>query len=410
MGLVASGPPISFVANVGTFASDSPDTTLVVVAVSLPNRGLAFRHELNSYQAAYDVHLAFQRDSATILESSERETVRVVGFRETTRTGETIVYRRVFRMAPGTYHATFDVTDATTGRGAVRTATVAVRRFIPGTFARPVVVYQGVPRASLDSAPHYLPRPRASAVFGIDDSMGVYMESYAPGPLTLTLQNAARSILWTRPVPLIQRAGFASGIVQVPLAHADVGVLTLVATHPGSTDSARAALFMGFGPDLPVVSFDQMLQYLQLFATPQRIAALKRTPLAQRGAAWRAFLRATDPNPDTPENEALDAYFARIREANAQFSTDMPRGWLSDRGRVYVALGAPSDASEGYADSYTLGDIGLPLNNRVHVLVWDYGSLQQQIVFYDLNDTGMWRLSPSGLQRFQTLLYRTLAQ
>ena len=38
----------------------------------------------------------------------------------------------------------------------------------------------------------------------------------------------------------------------------------------------------------------------------------------------------------------MDELFARVRFANAHFSGEQP-GWRTDRGRVYIKLGAPDE-------------------------------------------------------------------
>jgi len=56
------------------------------------------------------------------------------------------------------------------------------------------------------------------------------------------------------------------------------------------------------------------------------------------------FWRRRDPTPETAFNEALDAFRARIRHANAVFSRPgIERGMFSDMGRVYVRYGEPSE-------------------------------------------------------------------
>lgn len=412
MGLVASGPPLWFVANAATFATSSPDTSLVIVALSMPNRGLTFRHDEGGYHADYEVALTLARDTTSVVTTRDSETVRISGFRETTRTDETIVYQRAIRIPPGEYRATFAVTDVLGRHELERTVTLAVRRFTGQSFARPMVVYSATPRTRLDSIPHLVPRPRASAVFGVDDSVAVYVESYAKKPLTVTLANDSGSTVWRAPAPITTHGDLASGVVQVPLLSADMGVLTISLSSAGSPDTTRTGIYLGFGPDLPVLSYDQMVDYLSLFASPHLLRTLRSAPASERGTRWREFLRATDPRPNTPQNEALQAYFARISEANAQFTRDFPRGWRSDRGSVYVALGEPSNIYDGYTSAYALGDFsaGVTRGQRVHVLVWEYQNQQANISFYDPTGTDMWRFTPMGAQTFRTLLGRTLAQ
>ena len=138
------------------------------------------------------------------------------------------------------------------------------------------------------------------------------------------------------------------------------------------------------------------------------VMALPVMLLAQRGDLWSAFLRKTDPNPSTPQNEALDDYFERVRDANTEFRNDIRGGWLSDRGAVYVALGDPSQIYDEYGYMYMTGDYSQPPGARAHLLIWEYDRFPARIVFYDPNDIGQWRLTRPSVSLFQSLLGRQL--
>lgn len=410
MGLAASGPPIGFVASVGYFASHTPDSTYAIVGLSLPNRGLTFGHTGSGYAASYVVTLRVERDGVPVAEQHDSETVAVPTFKETTRTDESVIFRRALTLPPGSYTASYAVWDVVGARRAGQSVPLVVPRLARGqSVSTPVPVYQASSRTHLTAPPSFLPAPRASLVFGVDDSVAVYVESYAGPSLPMALHSSNGAITWSGSIALAPHGALASGVARVPLAGADIGMLTLVAGR--GTDTTSAPLFLGFGPDLPVLSFNEMLSYLRFFATPDRLHALRDAPAADRAALWSAFLRESDPNPETPNNEALDAYFARIREANARFRMDEGRGWLSDRGTVYVVLGDPDNVSEDYAYMYDVADISSRYGGgqRVKIQVWQYGqSGVGSLVFYDASDTGLWRLAPQSLSLFRSILFRRL--
>jgi GWxTD domain-containing protein len=410
MGLAASGPPLFFVGDVAYFATNSPDTTIIVVGLSLPNKGLVFKRDPGGYSASYAVDLSLAGTTGVVAQSRDSESVRVPTFKETSRTDESVIYRRALRAAPGEYALTYAVRDGN-GRGsAERRLVVTVPRLPHLGLSTLEPIYEAEPRVRLDSTPGYLPAPRASYVFGVDDSVSMYLESYKPNtPISLEVRTPDGKTTWrgSRTLP-IRGPSLASGVVTVPLLHADVGIGMVVAALAGSVDTLGTRIFVGFGPDLPVLSFREMLGYLRFFRAPNKLQSLYDAKPEERGARWQQFLRATDPNPDTPQNEALDDYFGRIRDANSIFVTDSPRGWLSDRGEVLVTLGPPSNAYEDYGSMY-MGDIALQgqLATRVRILVWEYSQYQSRIIFYDPNDTRQWRLTRPSMAVFQSLLART---
>jgi GWxTD domain-containing protein len=408
MGIIGSPPPISFVANPAYFASQSVDTTLMVLSISLPNRGLTFQHDGPMFRAEYEVDLVVRHDSADVQRMSAIDTVRVATLKETNRTDESVIFRRVVRVPPGIYTVSYHVRDILGQREDAAQGIAVAPRFGGTSVSQPLVVYEATPRKQLADIPQFLPAPRAAATFGTDANIPVYLEAYGTQittPVGLTMRDQKGNIVWRDTAWLAQRHGLASGVVNIPLAQADIGVFSLTVSRPGGTpgDSARTSVFVGFGPDLPVVSFDDMVSYLRYFAASSRLQELESASGAQRAAAWRAFVQATDPDPQTPQNEALQDYFRRIRDANVLFRTDGTEGWLSDRGEVYVALGEPDDHYEregrwaGYSPTLT---------SRARFLIWEYRDLQASIIFYDETGSGQWRFVPSSENTFRTLVAR----
>jgi len=189
----------------------------------------------------------------------------------------------------------------------------------------------------------------------------------------------------------------ASGTVRVPVSAIGIGALWIVARSSLSADSAQAPLFVSFGDDLPVASFEEMLSYLRYYTTSERIQEMRNAPPGERANAWASFLASTDPSPSTPQHEGLQAYFARIRVANERFRQEGGAGWLTHRGMVYVTLGDPDQVLE---------PSGLDYGQRGQAQIWDYRRHQLRLVFVDRTGFGRWELNPSSEVEFQSVLRR----
>lgn len=61
------------------------------------------------------------------------------------------------------------------------------------------------------------------------------------------------------------------------------------------------------------------------------------------------FWQRRDPEPDTPENEFRDEYYARIKYANENFESGV-QGWMTDRGLIYILFGKPDKIDQGRAN------------------------------------------------------------
>ena len=401
IGLIAAPGPVAFVGNVTSFASRSPDTTLVLVSISLPNRALTFSREGDRYRAPYEVSLSLNRGDAEVASVNAMEIVRVGAFREINRSDESIIFQHYFHVPPGAYTLSATVRDVGGSRTASQQAPVTVPALGAGRLSTPVLVFEATGRTALDSAPGLLTSPRSSAVFGRDSVIAVYVEAYGTGtrlPVVYAVRNDKGALLWRDSTTLARRGALFSGIVSVPISTIGVGTGQVFFTRRDSPDSVKAPLFVSFGEDIPLMSFEDMLGYLRFFASPSRLNALKAAAPERRASMWAEFLRATDPVPETPTNEDMQAYFGRIQIANAQFRMDRNPGWLSDRGMVFVALGEPDEIFERTANQsiYTT-----QMGASARIQIWQYRQFNSQLVFYD--ETGHWRLTRSSESDFLAL-------
>ena len=87
-----------------------------------------------------------------------------------------------------------------------------------------------------------------------------------------------------------------------------------------------------------------------------------------------------DPSPGTEENELMDEYYRRVDFSNANFGT-MQQGWQSDRGMVYIILGAPNDI-----ERHPFESDGKPYE------IWTYYRINRDFIFVDTTGFGDYRL------------------
>ena len=97
------------------------------------------------------------------------------------------------------------------------------------------------------------------------------------------------------------------------------------------------------------------------------------------------FWRLRDPNPGSPRNEFKDEFDRRIEAANAQFSNSYRDGWQTDRGRVLVKYGQPSNIDPRLYERETIPHE-----------IWEYSNIpgegQAFFVFADRTSFGEFEL------------------
>jgi GWxTD domain-containing protein len=101
---------------------------------------------------------------------------------------------------------------------------------------------------------------------------------------------------------------------------------------------------------------------------------------AEQRRKFLAFWKAQDPTPDTEFNEALEEYFRRVDYTFFNFYTNRDFGWRTDRGKIYIRYGKPTDISREF-----------PLNKPTRE-IWIYKNLNKRFVFSDITNTGNYEL------------------
>ena len=400
LGLLARGAPLPFVGSVAFVASSSADSTHVIVALSLSNASLTFGRENDRFRAGYTVGITLRAGAMAVRQSESHESVLVPGFRETSRLDESVIYQEILTVAPGRYNLGVTIRDDGSSRASSEDVTLAVPVLGSGSLSTPISFARVTTRATADSFPRLIASPRATVVFGRDSVIPFYLEAYSsPAEGRVALQYAVRNEagrpLYSDTASLAWRGGMSSGVVNVPTTRIGIGPTMISFWRPGRSDTTRAPAFIGFGEDLPVATYEEMLNYLRYFAAPYKLKALRDTAPEFRAAAWSKFVKESSSLGGG--NDALHDYFGRLVKANLQFKEEAMPGWLTDRGRVLLGLGDPDQSYEQ----------GLPnVNTRGRTQIWEYRAANLQLTFYDQTGFGRWRLTSSSEIEFEAAWHR----
>ncbi len=395
MGFLAASAPMPFVGAVSYIASATPDSTDVTVGLSMANAAFAFARDNDRFVAGYTAAITVRQGGTVVRDIDAHETVRVAAYKETSRIDESVVFQQGMLLAPGRYALAVSVRDDGTGRTSTQETLITVPRLgTAGTLSTPVPFLRATPRRSRAAVAEVVGNPRATAIFGRDSSIALYVEGYGDGeqlPLTLEARSEAGRVLWHDNASLARHGDLFSGVVSVPVSKIGIGVAVVSMWQAASSDTVRAPVFVAFGEGLPVAKFEDMLTYLRWFAAPYRLKSLRDTIPEARPAAWTAFVKATDSSPLTPVNEDLLEYFGRLLVVTVRFREEGTPGWMTDRGKVYLGMGEPDQIYDQGLSGY---------GERGRSQVWEYRSLSSQLIFYDQSGFGRWRLTNSSEMEF----------
>jgi GWxTD domain-containing protein len=398
LGRLAAGDPLPFVGTVA-FAGAPADSVVAVLGLSLENRVLAFQREGNVFAARYRVTISFQREGTRSVDLTREEVVRVPTFQETQRADESILFQQVLRMTPGTYKVTATVRDASSTSESRATGDFTAPSFAPGSISAPILVYQATGRGNLAEPLSLVLNPRGAVGYG-SDTLLAYIEGYgfsAPTTVPFEVHDEQQHVVYSDSLHFRGGRQVESQVVRVAPDSISLGELRLVV---GSGKGERtASALVSFTQAWVVTNFDEMLDLLRYFGQDERLNAMRKAPASERSRLWREFYTATDPDPATPENEALNRYFSRVSAANTRFTDEGIPGWRTDRGEVLISLGNPDEVIEN-----------TPGTSDRRVIRWTYTNYRLDLYFQDETGFGRLRLTSGSRAEYERVLTRLRRQ
>jgi GWxTD domain-containing protein len=154
---------------------------------------------------------------------------------------------------------------------------------------------------------------------------------------------------------------------------------------------------------------EKFLDLISYIITPQEERIFREMPPEDRHEFVSEFWKRRDPDPETQDNEFRNIYYTRIALANKAFKAGIP-GWKTDRGRIYVLLGPPTDVIKK-----SMGDASVDLQKGLRELssdlleqgtrterptqIWVYNQYPAyfsgplRLVFVDYYSTGDYKLN-----------------
>ncbi len=132
----------------------------------------------------------------------------------------------------------------------------------------------------------------------------------------------------------------------------------------------------------------EFLSKVRYIITSKERKIFLELPDSEKEEFKREFWERRDPDSNTVENEFKMEYFNRIERADKLFSGEGRPGWLTDRGRIYILFGPPSDRSTS------------PMSGRCQE-VWHYGNFP--VIFIDSLCDGSFTLVTLNLSHLTAL-------
>ena len=141
--------------------------------------------------------------------------------------------------------------------------------------------------------------------------------------------------------------------------------------------------------DLSLAQVDSVIGVMSIFLTPAQQQLLSTLNENGKKQFLNRFIESADPQPETPENEFMQAVDQRLAYANQFFTSSQKPGYKTDRGQVYMLYGEPTE------------NIDRPVEAAVGpYVIWNYSHSGETFAFADLRKDGSYQLIYSTDERF----------
>lgn len=357
-GVLESSGEIAFLADLWALPGP-PGESRAMVGLTMANRTLHFvRANTGRWLAGYSVSARFEGEGEPIERSWDR-TVDVATFDETLLTRETVVFQVEVPLPAGSYEMTLAVTDGNGGSSGVVRSSVEIPEYPPDVPAlgRPVLLRSqrdtpdGVewvvhPSRYFHEAPEQIDFLVQAGGVDFESGSASYriravLSGVGPGE-----EAEGDSVGGWSGVLSPAGDGVARAFAKMSETGTRFGEYRLRATlenEAGEELAHAETSFLVAGSNAWIIeNWDDTLSLLKYEATGSEMKILEdiEDPDA-RIAAWNCFWDMRDPVPSTATNEALRRYLSLIQIANENWTSTLRPGYLSDRGRVFITMGAP---------------------------------------------------------------------
>ena len=349
------------------------------------------KEEDNLYRARYEVVVeALDKKGNPLTDKSVSGEVVAHSFEETNSRFKPIRHKLTFSLAPGKYKFNLELVDLETKKSLHREREVELRDYSSEGLHLSDVVFADRLRINEENILQIVPNLNANFAFQESD-FAAYFEAYPPSDAdsitigykifdeskNLVMKDVEKRIVEN---PIVRQIIKLKGHITRPGRY----FLVAEAKVEKNVATLRRCFSVQWGHvKLDTKNITVAIKPLALIAKKADIRAMEEADEDEQNELFEEFWAERDPTPDTERNELKEEFFRRLDFANRNFavlSSDR-EGWETDRGKVYIQYGPPSEVERQPTD------INMPAAE-----IWFYAKIDRHFIFSDPSGTGNYRL------------------
>ena len=380
-----------------SFASTTSRQSRLDVFVQVPYENLAFVKKVDVYEASYDITI-------DLLDSTERlfgeklwtEEIKAETFEQTVSPQGYSLVERTFEVPPGEYSIVTIVRDSEKRLNQRIVRKLRVSDYSTPQFSLSDIML--VARINVTGGKRTIVPSVSPNVGLVPDAFHVFFEAYNQSALdsvkfVVDVLNERKEKVDEVIQPQKLSPGRNQVFVRIRNDSLPIGEYSLYVRAISVAETSLASpgylastsrLFVVHWKGLPtsIKDIDLAIEECIYKAKDSEMSYMReaKTP-EEKQKRFLEFWRKRDPNPNTPRNEKMEAYFARVDYANRNFKHYL-EGWRTDRGMVYILFGPPDNV-----DRHPFDIDAKPYD------VWSYYDLNHTFVFVDETGFGDYRLT-----------------
>jgi GWxTD domain-containing protein len=386
--------PFSFDAM--SFAATGSDVSRLDVYVQVPYENLSFVKENERYHASYETTIVLFDSSGNLVnEKLWTEDITANSFDESVSSEAYNLTQRVFELTPGRYSIVVTFRDIETKQSKRLLKQLLISDYTNQAFSLSDIML--ISKLSLSGDKKVIVPNVTANIGNLSEPFYILFEAYggAEGDSVQFVATVYDEMLSTKlevDTTAVRRSGRTQVFMRLDGNKLGLGDYKLVVrAYPlkpnGGEERVSLASTNRFfsvrwrGIPRGVKNLNLAIDQLQYVAKEGELGHIKDAKTEEeKQARFLEFWKKRDPNPNTPRNEKMEEYYAKVEYANKHFK-HYQEGWRTDMGMVYIIFGPPNNVDRHPFD----------IDSKPYE-IWSYYELNHQFVFVDETGFGDYRL------------------
>ena len=343
------------------------------------------------YEAIYEISIMIKDKKDNYVRDEEiKGSITTKSFEETNSRQNSVIEKFIFLLEPDEYNLTIKLTDLDTRKSLIRERKIERRDFRRDKIHLSDILFAD----SLEFDQHGVTKMKPNILRTFDDPTSqfrAYYEIYAPEgadsvEVSHNVTNAYGETVYDH-TEIVAAVGKQIKHV-IPLGELieapGIYELQVRTVSNGHQATMRSRFFIQWSNFTFVDSnLDLAIEQLKYVANRKDINAMLDATENERQMLFDEFWRQRDPTPDTERNELREEFFNRVNFSNKNFTilSSNRDGWQTDRGRMYIIYGPPTDIERETAQV-----------NMAAYEIWYYRHLNRRFIFADRSGIGDYQL------------------